>query len=159
VPQRSKAFQYRIQTEGQQTTIYLQGPLDQSAKFDLKLEPNRALTFNFREVTLLSSRGILSWQDFIAPLRGTKIYLEECPTLVVRQMNIVPSFLAHATVKSVYLAYTCENCEVEKLILIEASQFAGGRTRAIPGEMACEACGKGTMEPDTPLDQYFAFAR
>lgn len=154
-----KHLEFDVKQEKNQTTIFLKGPIDETSQLSRINATTPNLVFNLREVSSLSSRGIVAWQEFLDQLRSTKVQMEECPTLVVRQMNLVPSFRRHATVKSVYLAYTCDECDAEKLVLVDAAKFPKGKPTGIPATLPCETCKKGTMEPDTPLDRYFFFAK
>ena len=90
--------------------------------------------------------------------KDAEVFFEDCPPLVVRQMNMVPSFLGKAKVLSVHVPYFCDNCEKEKLVLITKDKFAQGKG-IVPETIPCEFCKKGDMELDGHPEQYFAFAR
>jgi hypothetical protein len=88
----------------------------------------------------------------------SQIAFEECPPLVVRQMNMVPSFVGHARVLSVFVPYVCDNCETEKMVLVNADHFAKGKLN-IAETVPCDSCKKGEMELDGHPQQYFAFSK
>ena len=118
----------------------------------------KPMVINFKGITSINSCGIRTWVNFLKDLQGTEITYEECPPLIVRQMNMVPSFLGHAKVSSIFVPYVCESCEAEKMILVTADKFGNGNP-TIPESMKCESCKTGEMELDGNPKQYFAFAK
>lgn len=134
--------------------VLLRGVIDEDANFDSLANLGASLVFNFKGVTAINSCGVRTWVNFMKQISAVEVAYEECPPLIVRQMNMIPSFVGHATVKSVYLPYVCDACETESLVLIESSHFGN-----IEESMKCESCGKGEMEFDGHPQQYFAFSK
>ena len=85
-----------------------------------------------------------------------EVTYEECVPLVVRQLNMIPSFKGHAVVKSIFAPYVCDNCEKEESRLITEENFIPEKLEEV---RKCSACGKEEMELDGDPDQYFAFSR
>lgn len=154
----NEKFKFEVATKGNSRTIRLRGIIDEDADFSSLAKLPGPLVFNFRELSAINSCGIRSWVNFVKEMGKSPLAFEECPPLVVRQMNMVPSFVGHAKVLSVFVPYVCDNCETEKMVLVNAESFTQG-TVNIPEAMPCEACKKGEMELDDHPQQYFAFAK
>jgi hypothetical protein len=148
-------FNFKVVKNGDRNCVLLQGQIDEDTSFEELVGVESPIVFNFKNLTGISSIGIRSWVNFLKELSGKDISYEECPPLVVRQMNMVPSFIGSAKVLSVFVPYVCEKCEQEKLVLLNESQFGMKVTEAFP----CEACKQGEMEIDGHPQQYFAFAK
>lgn len=147
-----------IQSEGTKTRVTLKGIIDEDTGFDALKKAGASLIINFKGVTSINSCGIRTWVNVIKELSGVEITYEECPPLIVRQMNMVPSFLGHAKVVSAYVPYVCDDCDAETTTLANADQFSSGNV-TVPESMTCTSCGKGEMEIDGNPKQYFAFAK
>lgn len=154
----NEKFKIEQAMKGNARTIMLRGSIDEDAVFTPVLKLGGPLVFNFRGVTAINSCGVRNWVNFLKELSGREIYYEECPPLIVRQMNMVPSFVGHAKVRSVFAGYVCDDCEHEKLVLVDSSDFSGGETN-LDETITCDSCKKGEMEFDGHPRQYFAFAK
>jgi len=138
--------------------VQLKGVIDEDAQFEAISKLGGPLIFNFKGLTAINSCGVRNWVNFLKEIQKTEITFEECPPLIVRQMNMVPSFVGHAKVSSVYVPYVCDNCDTEKLVLVDHSKFVG-RDPEIAEAIPCESCKKGEMELDGHPQQYFAFSK
>jgi hypothetical protein len=147
-----------IQSAGGKTKVALKGIIDEDTGFEALKKLNTPLVINFQGVTSINSCGIRTWVNVIKDLSNLEITYEECPPLIVRQMNMVPSFLGHAKVTSAFVPYVCDDCDAETMTLVSADQFTAGNV-SVPESMPCKACGKGEMEIDGNPKQYFAFAK
>lgn len=139
-------------------TVLLKGVIDEDSDFSPILKLKGPIVFNFRFVTAINSCGVRNWVNFLKQISDWEIYYEDCPPLVVRQLNMVPSFVGHAQVISVFGAYVCDVCDAEKMVLIQQERFKKGVVN-IPEAIECESCKKGEMEFDGQPQQYFSFAR
>ncbi len=154
----NEKFKYETKQEGAVTKIYLKGVIDEDTEFEALKKAGSNLLINFKGVTSINSCGIRTWVNFMKDLAATQIAYEECPPLIVRQMNMVPSFLSHAKVTSVYVPYVCDECETESMTLVAADKFGNGNP-SIPESITCTSCKEGEMELDGNPKQYFAFAK
>jgi len=150
-------FHFEHTQEGDQTIVRLSGSIDEDAKFDELMSLGKKMVFNFKEVTSINSCGIRNWVNFIKELDAV-IYYAECPPVIVRQLNMVPSFKGKADVVSVEIPYVCDACEKEKVVLVHKDKFQGGNVQ-VSELITCDACGKEEMEFDGHPEQYFAFAK
>jgi len=151
-------FGFECKTRGDKKVVILKGVIDEDTTFEGILKLGGPYIFNFRELTSINSCGIRTWVNFLKDLGTMQIFYEECLPLIVRQLNMVPSFLGGAKVLSVYLPYVCENCEAEKLVLLDGKQLDNPLAN-LKETMKCEECEKGEMEFDGHPQQYFAFRR
>jgi len=140
-------------------TVYLVGIMDEDSLYDEVKEQTGPLCFNWKNVLSINSCAIRNWVNFINELKSMRIFYEECPPLIVRQMNMVPSFKGHADIRSVEMPYVCANCDSEKLVLFDGNGQGlktGGKLNLPPG-INCENCKKGKLEFDESVEEYFAF--
>ncbi len=151
-------FRADSKTENGVTRVWLKGAIDEDTDLSALAAITTPLIVNFEGVNSINSCGIRTWVNLIKELSGISVTYENCPPLIVRQMNMVPSFLGHAQIASVFVPYVCDQCEVEKLIPVTSQLFAGGIPQ-IAESSPCTACGKGEMELDGNPKQYFAFAK
>ena len=148
-------FKIDILDEGGKKKVFLRGNVDEDADFETIKKVTGTIIINFRDVKSINSCGIRTWVNFLKDLSGREVVYEECPPIIVRQMNMVPSFLGSAKVVSVYVPYVSDETDEEKLVLFTAEKFtAAGFT--LP-ESINEAGGE--MELDGNPQQYFAFAK
>ncbi len=144
-----------VDSEGQKV-IKLKGTIDEDSNFAQLMKLGGPLRLDFSGVTSINSCGIRSWVNFLKEMGTQEVVYVACPPLIVRQMNMVPSFVGNAKVDSVYVPFVCDLCEAEKTLLTTPMDFKSGK---IPGTIQCESCKKGEMEFDGQPKQYFAFSK
>ena len=151
---------FKIETalKDKKRVFFLKGTIDEDTTFDAVLQGEGEIHLNFSGVTGINSLGIRTWVNFMKELAGKQVFYEECPPVIVRQMNMIPSFVGHAKVVSVFAPYVCEDCDQEKLVLINEQSLSQTEVE-LPKSFVCESCGKGEMELDGHPKQYFAFKR
>lgn len=151
-------FSYEIVKNGDRTQVNLFGIIDEDCDFTPILKfKNSTLVFNFKGVNSVNSCGIRSWVNFIKLLGQNPIEFIECPPVIVRQINMVPSFLGKASPISVFVPYVCDDCEFEKNELVLIKDYKAGVP--LPEKMKCENCNSPEMEINGNVKQYFAFAK
>ena len=151
-------FSYDLTEREGFTHVNLMGSIDENTDLSqlLKLK-NSPVVFHFKGITSVNSCGIRTWVNFIKEFSSGNVTFTECPPLVVRQMNMVPSFLGKATVESVFVPYVCDQCENEQSILVSISEYKKGTP--LPETIPCEKCQSQEMELDGNVKQYFAFTK
>jgi len=147
-------FRFEQVIKGDSKIVMLRGSIDEDTDFGPIGKLGDSLTFNFKGIDSINSLGVRAWVNFVKSMSDKEIFFEECPTIIVRQMNMIPSFLSGAKVLSVYVPYVCDSCDTENLVLVQNDQF-----EAVPETAACENCKKGEMEFDGQPEQYFAFTK
>ena len=141
-----------------QTVFFLQGLIDEDTDFSPLEKHSGPLHLNLSQVTGINSLGIRAWVNFWKQMGGKEIFYLECPPLIVRQMNMIPSFSGNAKVLSVFVPYVCDECEAEELKIIPCGE-SQWKLDEVSETVPCSQCVQGTMEADGGLKQYFSFKR
>ncbi len=137
-------FEFEVNRSSDLTLVSLRGPINESSGNSLEILaaqlPSGTCIFNFREVNLINSVGSSSWIRFIKRITtGRKLIFEECSPATVAQLNMVPSFLGEAEVRSVCAPYWCKQCDSQDLLLL-----VKGENLPEPGGLApkliCKRC-------------------
>lgn len=151
-------FHFDVVESGGRCHINLIGMIDENTNLNNLLKyKGQTLVFNFKKVTSINSCGIRTWVNFIKELGTSNMEFTECPPGIVRQMNMVPSFLGSAKVTSVYVPYVCDSCEHELDQLVQIQDYKSGKP--IEETIKCEKCSSEEMEIDGNVKQYFAFVK
>ena len=132
----------------------LEGVLDENSDLSGLQGLSGDVSINFKQVLRVNSCGVREWVNLITKLQSAKISYEECPIVVVKQLNSVPDFQGKAVVKSFYAPYFCESCDEEAVKLLETSAVSSGSAP----ELKCEKCGN-PMNFDAIPAQYFSFVK
>ncbi|MBA3455778.1 MAG: hypothetical protein H0T42_21965 [Deltaproteobacteria bacterium] len=101
----------------------------------------KKLIVDMRRVRRLASWGMSEWVDFLRITAECDLYLVECSTYAVSQINLVTGLLGHAKLVSYYASYRCPDCtqELETLFLIPRDR---DRIRSLPNSARdCPNCG------------------
>ena len=154
----SEKFKFEATTRGEKKVIILKGVIDEDTNFERIIKLGGPYIFNFREIVTINSLGIRSWVNFLKELGDTQILYEECPPMIVRQLNMIPSFQGQAQVISIFVPYACGNCEKEHLELMDSEQLVHPEQNLLEGAK-CTKCGDGELEFDGHPKQYFAFTQ
>lgn len=154
----NEKFKFETSTKDGKKVVVMKGVIDEDTDFEALKKVGGPLTFNWKGVTSINSCGIRTWVNFLKELGKVEIAYEECPPLIVRQLNMVPSFMGTARVLSVFVPYVCDECDTEKMVPVSADKFAKGGA-GVQEAFTCDKCKKGEMELDGQREQYFAFAK
>ncbi len=153
----NEKFRIEIKENGGKTTVLMNGIIDEDTTFSEIAKAKGAVEINFKGVSSINSCGVRNWVNFMKEMTGRQISYVECPPIIVRQMNMVPSFSGKAEVASVYITYVCDECDEEKMVLLPKSKFS--ERSLFDQTFTCESCKEGAMEFDGHPDQYFAFTK
>lgn len=154
----NEKFSFTQEVRGGKVVILLKGIIDEDSQFGGLNKIEGPYVFNFKEVLAINSCGVRNWVNFMKEISHREVWYDECPPLIVRQMNMVPSFVGHAQVTSVFVPYVCDGCEDEKLVLVPRESFMG-EEKKIENSFPCEKCVQEEMVIDGNPDQYFAFSK
>lgn len=147
-------FKFEQVIKGDSKIVMLKGAIDEDTDFSPLAKLGDSLTFNFKGIEGINSLGVRAWVNFVKSISDKELFFEECPPIIVRQMNMIPSFVGTAKVLSVYVPYICDSCDSETLVLVNHDQF-----KTVAETATCESCKKGEMEFDGQPEQYFAFTK
>lgn len=111
--------------------------------------------FNFKDVNFVNSSGVRAWVTFLRDfIVGREIVFEECPPVVVTQINMIPSFTAAARVASVLAPFACGSCNEITLVKMLEAEYPAEGTQLPPGR--CRRCSEATQLAET-TEEYFEF--
>lgn len=150
-------FNLRNEVKGDAEVVHVAGMMNEDAGVGLiqlldGIGPR--VVFNFKDLTNMNSRGVSAWLNFIRVFReGRAVAFEECPPVLVSQMNMIPSFALGVDVRTVYAPYHCHACNTRTKKLIKVEKSAGIPT--LP-RVACEKC-RDPMELEDDPDDFFSF--
>src|SRR6186997_1356223 len=116
------------------TLLTLQGTLDHDFEGRKLAESikTKKLVVSMRSVRRFASWGMSEWMDFLRINADRDLYLVECSTYAVSQINLVTGLLGHGKLVSFYASFRCGSCseELETLFLIPRDRAA---IRELPG--------------------------
>jgi hypothetical protein len=151
-------FTIQEQDKGGIHQLAMKGAIDEDTNFSGLLSGTGPIHLNLAGIESINSLGIRAWVNFFKTATNRAVFYWECPPLIVRQMNMIPSFSGHAQVQSVFAPYICDHCEAEELRLIECGKPDWNRD-SVQESFPCTQCVEGEMELDGNLNQYFSFKR
>jgi DNA-directed RNA polymerase subunit RPC12/RpoP len=139
-------------TFGGITLLTLQGTLDQAFEGRKIAESvhTKKLVVNMRNVRRFASWGMSEWMDFLRINATRELYLVECSTYAMSQINLVTGLLGPAKLVSFYASYRCGSCseEHESLFIIPRDRES---IRDLPGShRECPTCGGRARLEDYP---------
>lgn len=148
VPTTSKArsqdkFSLDKSTFGGITFLTLQGTLNESFEGKKVAEAIRTkkVVVNMRNVRRFASWGMSEWMDFLRITADRDVYLVECSTYALSQINLVTGLLGHGKLVSFYAAYRCGSCGEERETLFLTPRDRD-MIRDLPGsQQECPTCG------------------
>lgn len=142
------------------TFLALHGILDESFEGQKVAASvrTRKLVVSLREVRRFASWGMAEWMNFLRATGEHDLYLVECSTYAVNQMNLVTGLMGHGKLVSFYMPYRCGSCgeEFETLMLVP-------RDRAVIRDLAdservCATCGGSARIDKYPATMCAALA-
>jgi len=149
-------FKSELTLKGDTLSIKLSGHINEDTLFPVPSIKQGNLVFNFSEVTYINSLGIRSWVNYLKNLGNFAVALEECPPQIVRQMIMTPSFAQNAKVLSIYVPYSCDDCNSKKTVLVERAEWEK-TGKQISEKLHCDKCNENSLEMDGDSEQYVAF--
>lgn len=146
------AIQINIQNDT--AAITFDGVINEDSNFEkirnLKL---KKYIFNFDKIHLINSCGIRDWIKYLSELNDAEIIYENCPQIIIEQINMVHGFITSKTnITSFYAPYFCDNCDKEAKILLRRDEIVNTKAP----EKKCPQCSD-TLEFDALEKQYFHF--
>ena len=102
-------------TFGGVTFLTLHGTLDHAFEGRKIAESvhTKKLIVSMRDVRRFASWGMSEWMSFLRINATRELYLVECSTYAVSQMNLVTGLLGHGRLVSFYASYRCGSCSEE----------------------------------------------
>jgi len=154
-------FEAEIHQDDQLTFVKLSGVIDE----DNELAPlarrirGELAAIDLSGVLDINNCGVRDWVKWREEVqaRGVEVVLLECSPAVVLKLNSVSNFNSGGAIKSFYLPYYCQACEMEKALLVELEELdASGAAK--PPTSRCDQCDS-IMVFDDLEDSYFGFVK
>ncbi|MEK2690813.1 hypothetical protein [Bdellovibrio sp. GT3] len=153
-------------TNGDAIEIFLEGPISEKTElFDVKIQNFKNIKLNLSKVTFINSIGVKNWISWTVRFSlGTKLVMEECPYVIVNQVNIVHGFVPKGTVIASFIApFLCESCAFEMTMKLENDVHYKYAVNQLPHEvhlpdLTCTKCAS-PMEPDFMVEKIFSFLK
>ncbi len=143
-----------IQINGDTAYIELAGNINEDSDFG-KIQNLilKKYNFNFDKVQQINSCGIRDWIKFLQSLGNSHIIYENCPQIIIEQINMVHGFITENTkIISFYAPYFCDKCDCERKIKLNTKDIMANKA---PGA-TCSVCEED-LEFDALEKQYFHF--
>ena len=138
------------------TVIKLSGALTEQGGVQLLhlySETAPKCVFNLRDIVSINSLGVRAWIMFLREFRvDREVEIDECPSIIVDQMNMLSNFTQKAAVRSVFVPMTCGGCNARTDVLLNKREFPKAGETVRP--LRCKACGGSSTLDD---DAYFDF--
>lgn len=138
---------------------------ENSGLFDLNVQGSKKVVIDLSGVNYINSVGVKNWITWTGRMpKNIPIEFENCPALIVNQVNMVAGFIPKTgSVESLFAPFICEDCSVEENHLLRRGadyDYAQGNapySLNLP-EHLCPKCGK-PMELDALEMKFFAFLK
>ncbi|MGE0174839.1 MAG: hypothetical protein AB7T49_18745 [Oligoflexales bacterium] len=121
----------------------------------IQFDGQRILEVNCREITRVTSIGIMRWVKSFKVLReqGIKLQFTECSPTIIRQGSmLLTGFLRKDEITSIGLPFFCEECRLETITYNLVSELE--KVNFELPEISCKNCGKHAEFDDVP-ELYF----
>ena len=144
--------------EGQLTYIVLAGVIDE--RFDAGSVASsistKLVVINCARVTRISSFGVRQWLQLMEVIEkeAEKLYLVECSSKFIDQLNMFAGFIGRGQVLSFYAPYVCESCGASRSILFRVDQDREMIESGQPPNFTCRTC-RGPEYFDDDPNTYF----
>lgn len=152
-------MEYSISANFDSKSVALMGLINEDSdltfqNIQAEIKDNQKIIFNFSQVKSINSLGVRAWVSFLRNIEKDRtIIFEECPSDVIMQINMIPSFLGRGKVTSFYVNYICDVCHREEKKLLLTKDIP---PNTIPKPPRCENddCDMQTEELE---EEYFMF--
>ncbi|AHI06276.1 hypothetical protein BDW_08880 [Bdellovibrio bacteriovorus W] len=139
--------------------VQMKGTIDEDVDFNqFDISGNSAIEVELSGLRGINSCGIREWIKWIGTAGGAQVTLQQCPKVIVDQINMVDGFLpANGKVQSFFVPYYNDDSGSEKNILFTYGvEFDDTGVR--PPESVKDEEGN-EMEMDVIESKYFKFLK
>lgn len=152
-------FSLQIEKLGTGWKVKMAGTIDEDVDFgQYSLTGAPSVELFLSDVKSINSCGIREWIKWIGTAGGGPVTYNECPKIIVDQINMVQGFLpAQGRVNSFFVPYYSEESGAEKSVLFRAGQeFTDSGEIKVPKVKDDEG---HEMEMDVVEAKYFKFLK
>lgn len=149
----------KMNKTGDQLSVQMSGIIDEDVDFtQFNLAGNQKVQLDLSGIRSINSCGIREWIKWIGTASGSAIVYDQCPKVIVDQINMVDGFLpSNAKVNSFFVPYYNDESGSEKNILFRyGTEFKEGSVQP-PSEVKDDQ-GQA-MEMDVIETKYFKFIK
>lgn len=149
----------KMTKNGETLVIQMNGSIDEDVDFQqYSLTGAQQIDLDLNGIQSINSCGIREWIKWIGTGAGAKIIYNNCPKVIVDQINMVDGFLpSNAKVNSFFVPYYNESLGSEKSVLFRyGTEFQEGQLNP-PAEVKDDS-GE-VMEIDVIESKYFKFIK
>ena len=156
-------LEYEKASEGAGFVVNMKGSIDEQSGPTLtslhsELSEEKEVTFNLMDIDSINSLGIRTWINFIRGFcEGRKVTLINCSPDVVTQVNMIPQFIASASIESFGALFVCPECDHEQTEVYQVNQGYDDIFKNSES-VICSSCGAAT-ELEADADTFFAFLK
>jgi DNA-directed RNA polymerase subunit RPC12/RpoP len=136
----------------------LSGTITEKSDLNQILERNEnKVIIDLGGIDNINSGGVGNWVTFVSKFTSPprEVFLEHCPAVIVRQLNMISNMSGLAKIRSVMVPYICSNCGKEKQT---SYNLENTDPKSIPTKIKCADCNDD-MDLDDILEVYFGFVR
>ncbi len=147
---------WSLEESGATHRFVMRGEITEEADFSgVVAAATERVVLNLSEVQRINSCGVREWIGFLQRLssKATKVELERCSPVMVRQLSMIATMRGDAAVTSILVPYFCEACDDERTLPLELQP---GRRPTLDECAPCPECG-GEMQLDDTPESYLAF--
>jgi hypothetical protein len=147
-------------TSGGVTLLAVHGILDENFEGQKIVGQvhTKKLVVSLREVRRFASWGMAEWMNFLRATSEHDLYLIECSTYAINQMNLVTGLLGHGKLVSFYMPYRCGSCGEEFEIMMLVPRDRSALRELADTDRACATCGGNARVDKYPATMCAALA-
>ncbi|MBK9321724.1 MAG: hypothetical protein IPM97_02005 [Bdellovibrionaceae bacterium] len=152
-------FDVKMDKAGESLKVNLAGSIDEDADFtQLSLAGASKIEIEMSGLKSINSCGIREWIKWLSTVPASKISFNQCPKVIVDQINMVDGFLpANAKVESFFVPYYNDDSGAEKNVLFRyGTEFSD--SAVMPPSDVKDDDGN-PMEMDVIESKYFKFIK
>lgn len=149
----------KIDKNSEKLNIHMSGTIDEDVDFtQMNLVEAQEIDLELSGIKSINSCGIREWIKWMATNKNAKINFNQCPKVIVDQINMVDGFLPqNGKVSSFFVPYYNDNSGSEKNILFRyGTEFTEGEVKP-PSEIKDDLGNE--MEMDIIESKYFKFVK
>lgn len=152
-------FEVKLNKGADKLLVELKGTIDEDVDFNqFDISGNSAIDVELSGLRGINSCGIREWIKWFGTAGGAQVTLQQCPKVIVDQINMVDGFLpANGKVQSFFVPYYNDDSGAEKNVLFtHGVEYDDSGVR--PPESVKDEEGN-EMEMDVIESKYFKFLK
>lgn len=152
-------FDVKMDKAGEILKVVMAGSIDEDADFtQFSLAGVSRIDIDMTGLKSINSCGIREWIKWLSSAPASKITFNQCPKVIVDQINMVDGFLpTNAKVESFFVPYYNDDSGAEKNVLFRYGNEFSDSAVTPPAEIKDE--DGNPMEMDVIESKYFKFIK